>query len=67
MHQPNVEFKKKKIHQNRERERGRERERVREREYSPFYVGKIWIEWKREKQIFIINEIGRRRVKTKGR
>ena len=45
----------------------REREREREREYSPFWVVKIWIEWNREYQIFIVNEIRRRRAKIKGR
>ena len=44
-----------------------EREREREREYSPFSMGKIWIEWKGEYQIFIANEIRKRRIKIKRR
>ena len=39
--------------------------REREREYSPFWMEKIWIEWKGEYQIFIANEIGKRGVKKK--
>ena len=36
-----------------------------EKEYLHFCVGKILIGWKREKQIFIVNKMGRRRVKKK--
>ena len=39
----------------------------REREYSPFWMDKIWIEWNGENQIFIANEIGKRRIKIKRR
>ena len=28
-------------------------------------MGKIWIGWNREKQVFIVNKMGRRRVKKK--
>ena len=44
-----------------------ERERERERENLPFWVHKIWIEWNREYQIFIVNDIRRRRIKIKGK
>ena len=43
-----------------------ERERERER-YFTFLCRKIWIEWKREKKIFIVNKMGRRKFKIKGR
>ena len=36
--------------------KGRERERERERVFT-FLCGEIWIEWKREKKIFIVNKI----------
>ena len=45
-----------------ERKRERERERV-----FTFLCGEIWIEWEREKKIFIVNKMGRRRVKIKAR
>ena len=58
-HQSKVEL------QERINNRERERERERAREYSPFWMGKILIEWKGEYQIFIANEIGKRGVKKK--
>ena len=54
-----------------------ERERERERENSHFWVVKIWIEWNGEYQnfivnlsqifVFIVNKMGRRKFKIKGR
>ena len=72
MHQPKVEFNKKQIHQpkldvqQRIKNLPKESQREREREFT-FLCGKIWIEWKREKKIFIVNKIRRRRVKMKRR
>ena len=45
----------------------KERKKNRQREYSPICVGKIYIVWKKEKQIFYNKKkMGRRRVKIKG-
>ena len=46
-----------KIHQKKENEREREREN------SRFCVGKIWVEWKKWKQIFIVNKMEREEPK----
>ena len=68
MHQPKVEFNKNILQPKldvQQRIKNSEREREREREYSLICVGKIQREWKREKQIFIVKKMERRRVKIK--
>ena len=70
MHQPKVEFNKKILQpkldvQQRIKNSSKERREI-ESILSPVCVGTIWIEWKREKQLFIVKKRGRRRVKIKG-